>query len=140
MLVAISIFFENRLFIFVRTNKKLHRYAIPTYILHYIFPLVVVPQIINIPDQEAGRNNFQQKFGCIPPYVEIDRMFYLTMKKRYFLITCAVFICITFAEVWLFAFITDRLIKKQVQGSMSQNTAAVHRKFQRAFILQVTAT
>lgn len=138
MMVAISIVFENRLFVLVMTNKMLHKFALPIYIIHYIFPTIVLPSLVKLPDQQTGKANFLLKYGCVPPYVDLERVFYLIITKRYFLITCAVFICTMFAEVWFFALVTDRLLKKQMTKTMSQKTFDLHKKFQRAFILQVT--
>lgn len=136
--MAISIVFENRLFVLVMTNKNLHRYATPIYLIHYIIPLIVIPTVIKIPDQEEGKKNFINLFECVPPYVELKNVFYLILVKKFFLISCGIFIMVLFLEVWFLAYMTDRKLKQQMTKTMSQKTVDLHRKFQRAFILQVS--
>lgn len=138
MLVSITIVFENRLFVLVLSDKTLQRFRTPIYILHYILPIIFLPALVNIPDQKAGYRNLMDHFECVPPYVDIKKVFYLAITKRYFLGGCASFIVAMFVEVWFFAFITNRMLKKQMTKTMSQKTVDLHRKFQRAFILQVS--
>uniref|UniRef100_A0A1I7TXY0 Serpentine Receptor, class H n=1 Tax=Caenorhabditis tropicalis TaxID=1561998 RepID=A0A1I7TXY0_9PELO len=138
MLVAIVIVFENRLLILIGSNKFWRRFRIPWFILHFIVGgTFFIPTYLKIPDQEMAKAYFRRIAPCIPLYVNDDLVFVAVIETRFLLRAVGLLMLGGFLEIWTMAYLTDRMLGKQINLTMSVRTVELHRKFQKAFILQV---
>uniref|UniRef100_A0A1I7TXX9 Serpentine Receptor, class H n=1 Tax=Caenorhabditis tropicalis TaxID=1561998 RepID=A0A1I7TXX9_9PELO len=138
MLVAIVIVFENRLLILIGSNKFWRRFRIPWFILHFIVGgTFFIPTYLKIPDQEMAKAYFRRIAPCIPLYVNDDLVFVAVIETRFLLRAVGLLMLGGFLEIWTMAYLTDRMLGKQINLTMSVRTVELHRKFQKAFILQL---
>ncbi|KAF1753498.1 hypothetical protein GCK72_020055 [Caenorhabditis remanei] len=138
MLIAILIVFENRLLILIGSNKFWRIFRIPWYILHFLVAtFFFFPNYLMIPDQEYAKALFRRIAPCIPLYVNADLVFVAVIETRFLLRAAGVLIFGGFLEIWSLAYITDRKLSKQINGTMSLRTVQLHRNFQKAFIIQL---
>ncbi|EGT58608.1 hypothetical protein CAEBREN_00082 [Caenorhabditis brenneri] len=138
MLVAVIIVFENRLLIMIGPNKYWRWFRVPWFIIHFIIAsLFFLPNYLMIPDQEMAKEHFRKIAPCIPLYVNADLVFVAVIETRFLLRACGLLILGGFIEIWSFAYLTDRMLGKQINRTMSARTVQLHRKFQKAFIIQL---
>ncbi|CCD70902.1 Serpentine Receptor, class H [Caenorhabditis elegans] len=139
MLVAIILVFENRLLMLVPTVKFWKAFRVPWFIAHLILVTVFLLPIYSlIPDQEVAKNSIRRIAPCIPLYVNVDLVFILFIETGLFMRTTGVLILLGFIETWILAFITNEQLGKQINLILSKRTVELHRKFQKAFITQLT--
>ncbi|CCD70901.1 Serpentine Receptor, class H [Caenorhabditis elegans] len=139
MLVTIILVFENRLLILIPTSKCWRVFRTPWFITHFIVATVFFfPAYQMIPDQQLAKNFVISIAPCIPLYVNADLVFVMLLETRFFLRAAGVLILAGFMEIWIFAYVTDRLLGQQINRTMSKRTVELHKKFQKAFLTQLT--
>ncbi|UMM33093.1 hypothetical protein L5515_006692 [Caenorhabditis briggsae] len=138
MVVAIIIVFENRLLIMIGSNKYWNWFRRPWLVVHFIVATIFfLPTYLMIPDQESAKAFFTQISPCIPVYVNADLVFVAVIETQFLLRWAGTLFLGAFLEIWTFAYLTDRMLGKQINRTMSVRTVELHRKFQRAFIVQL---
>uniref|UniRef100_A0A1I7SYC0 Serpentine Receptor, class H n=1 Tax=Caenorhabditis tropicalis TaxID=1561998 RepID=A0A1I7SYC0_9PELO len=135
---AVIVIFEKRFTILLPRNRYWRLIRIPWLVIDFFFALTFfIPTYINYPNQEIARTAFIKFFGCMPPYIKLESVFFLEYDTFYQLVIYCVVFQSFFFQIFAFAVLTDRILNKQINMNASKHTISLQRTFQKALILQV---
>ncbi|EGT31519.1 hypothetical protein CAEBREN_19941 [Caenorhabditis brenneri] len=140
VIVSVIVIFEKRLFILLPRSTYWRHVRIPWLIFDFLIALFYfLPTYFYYPDQDLSRKLVVKNFGCIPKYINLDSLFFISTVDSTFLGTYTLMVQFFFAQIFVFAILTDIILRKQMKTTnTSRQTARLQRLFQKALILQVT--